>query len=305
MNKTKFISNGARKMFLLSAIVLLVPFVAFAQGFVPLAGIPGLTEGVNTTASGLPAFFNNLYKYLIGLAAALAVIEIIWGGLQYSTQDSPGGKSGGKERIYQAIFGLVLVLSPVLVFSIINPSILNLSLNLPPLKTTSLTPSQMAEVNETKTQAATEKATTAGCTVTGTLLKTAICPTKQAAQDFATACPNGGGSVPFFTTDHKATCSTSGAGPFQFADTSTGWLATITGYSKYEPLASSGDTVLQFASACTADGGTTCMSTIKTPCASLILSGGSVSCWNISLSCTDGNSGAGGCSSNPQFTVIK
>ena len=142
MNKTKFISNGARKMFLLSAVVLLVPFVASAQGFVPLAGIPGLTEGVNTTASGLPAFFNNLYKYLIGLAAALAVIEIIWGGLQYSTQDSPGGKSGGKERIYQAIFGLVLVLSPVLVFSIINPSILNLSLNLPPLETKSSPPVQ-------------------------------------------------------------------------------------------------------------------------------------------------------------------
>lgn len=139
-------SNGARKIiFAISTVALFLGFApeTFAQGFVPLAGIPGLTaEGVNTTASGLPAFFNNLYKYLIGLAAALAVIEIIWGGLEYSTQDSPGGKSGGKERIYQAIFGLVLVLSPVLVFSIINPSILNLSLNLPPLETKSSPPVQ-------------------------------------------------------------------------------------------------------------------------------------------------------------------
>src|SRR3989338_10116716 len=122
-------------------------------------------------------------------------------------------------------------------------------------------------------------AVAAGCTVTGTLLKTAICTTQKAAEDFAAACPPGSGNVPFFTTDHKATCGTSGAGPFQFADTSSGWLATITGYSKYEPLASSGDAVLQFASACTSEGGTTCLSTIKTPCSSLILYGGSVSCW--------------------------
>ena len=291
-----------KKIILFSIPLLLFGFAphVLAQGFVPLAGIPGLTLGVDTTSGGLATFFNNLYKYLIGLAAALAVIMIIWGGLEYSTQDSISKKSDGKQRIYDAIFGLVLVLSPVLVFSIINPSILNLSLNLQKLDTKS----GWMDGAGTAVDAATV-ATAAGCTVTGTLLRTAICPTQQAAQDFAAACPSGLGNVPFFTTGHKATCGTSDAGPFQFADTSTGWLATITGYSKYEPLASSGDAVLQFASACTADGGTTCMSSIKTPCASVILSGGPVSCWNISLSCTDGKSGAGGCSSNPQFTVIK
>lgn len=107
------------------------------SGFVPLAPIPGLTQGVTADQAGLANFFNNLYKYLIGLAAVLAVIEIIWGGLEISTKDSVSKQSDGKERIQQAIFGLVLVLSPVLVFSIINPSILNLSLNLPKLDTTS------------------------------------------------------------------------------------------------------------------------------------------------------------------------
>lgn len=104
------------------------------KGFVALAPIPGLTEGATADPSGLANFLNNLYKFLIGIAAALAVIEIIWGGLEYSTQDSISKKSDGKSRIQQAILGLVLVLSPVLVFSIINPRILNLSLNLPPLK---------------------------------------------------------------------------------------------------------------------------------------------------------------------------
>lgn len=112
---------------------------AYAQGFVPLAEIPGLTSPDVTSiipSQGFAAFFNNLYKYCIGLSAVLAVIMIVWGGLEISTQDSISKQGAGRERITQAIYGLVLVLSPVLVFSIINPAILNLSLNMLPLDLT-------------------------------------------------------------------------------------------------------------------------------------------------------------------------
>lgn len=128
-----------KKRILIASILfffILSPEV-LAQGFVPLAEIPGLTKGVTADTAGLANFFNNLYKFAVGMAAALAVIMIIWGGLEYSTQDSISKKSDGKERILNAIYGLILVLSPVIVFSIINPSILNLSINLPPLDTKS------------------------------------------------------------------------------------------------------------------------------------------------------------------------
>ncbi|MCR4276134.1 MAG: hypothetical protein NUV90_01990 [Candidatus Parcubacteria bacterium] len=304
-----------------------VPVVALAQGFVPLAPIPGLTEGATADTVGLAAFFNNLYKFAIGIAAALAVIQIIWAGLDIAIfhKDAVSAITDDKGKIYNAVFGLVLVLSPVLVFSIINPSILNLSLNLPALNTTSGTPvgtgngSGTGVGTQPTTDAGTTAATTAGCTITGTLLKTAICPTQQAAQDFAAACSTGSGNVPFFTTDHKATCGTekgSVTGPYSFADTSSGVFATIFGYSKYEPLASTpdnpnnGTAVLQFASSCTADGGTTCMDAVKLPCTSSVVqivttqSLPTTSCWNISLSCTDGKSGAGGCDSSPKFTIV-
>ena len=316
----KFVSN-----FVLSASCLLVlaaPLTLFAQGFVPLAEIPGLTQGATADTAGLANFFNNLYKFAIGMASVLAIIMIIWGGLQYATQDIPGAKQEGKDRILQAILGLILVLSPALVFSIINPSILNLSINLKPLDTKSGPPTGGGgtTTQAPTTGAETTAATAAGCTVTGTLLKTAACPTKKAAQDFSTTCTTGSGNVPFFTTANKATCGTekgSITGPYSFADTSTGILATITGYSSYSPLASTptnpnnGSSVINFASACTADGGTTCLSTVKLPCSSSvvqIITTGSLptaSCWNISLSCTDGKTGAGGCSSNPQFTVVQ
>lgn len=116
---------------------------AFAQtctgAFCALAPIPGLTEVssdvVNSTS--LANFLNNLYIYLVGAAAILAIIEIMWGGLEIMTKDSVSKQRDGRERITNAILGLILVLSPVLVFSIINPAILNLSVNLPALDTKS------------------------------------------------------------------------------------------------------------------------------------------------------------------------
>ncbi len=107
--------------------------------FVPLAPIPGLTANQSgtpfSTLPALPSFLNNLYKYAIGLAAAIAVVYIIWGGIEMSVQESVSQKLEGKNRIYNALFGLGLMLLPALVFGIINPSILNLSLNIPNLPT--------------------------------------------------------------------------------------------------------------------------------------------------------------------------
>lgn len=106
--------------------------------FCALAPIPGLTNGTGAGSvvgsDSFALFFNNLYKFLVGLAIALAIIEIIWGGLEYSTTDSIGNKEAGKNRIRNAILGLVLILSPALVFSIINPNILNLSVTFTPIK---------------------------------------------------------------------------------------------------------------------------------------------------------------------------
>jgi len=129
------------KTSLIRTVVFLAAFLsaplAYAadKGFTALAPIPGLTDTAITSSSGFAAFFDKLYIYLIGVAVILAIIMIIWGGLEYSTQDSISKKSDGKSKIYNALFGLVLVLSPVLVFTIINPQILSLNLNFPELKT--------------------------------------------------------------------------------------------------------------------------------------------------------------------------
>jgi hypothetical protein len=104
--------------------------------FVPLAPIPGLTDNADVSASGISNFLNKLYFYLIGLAAVLAVIVIIWGGAEIAlNRESVARILDGKGRIMSALLGLVLVLSPVVVFTMINPAILNLDLSMPALKT--------------------------------------------------------------------------------------------------------------------------------------------------------------------------
>ncbi|MGD0328708.1 MAG: hypothetical protein ABSB00_03320 [Minisyncoccia bacterium] len=172
-------------LFLLAGCAPHVFAASATQNFVPLAGIPGLTQNVPETSAGLAGFFNNLYKYLIGIAAILAIIVIIYEGIRIATnQDNVSTLMSSKNRIWQAIFGLVLVLSPVLVFSIINPSILNLSLDLPKINLTSTTTS-----TGTGTQTPTVD-TSSGCTVTGTsgILQFATCPSLAAAKTWGQSC---------------------------------------------------------------------------------------------------------------------
>ena len=101
--------------------------------FVPLTNFPafansGLTGSAQAT--DLATFFNNLYKICIGFAAALAFLQIVRAGFTWMTAgDNTEQVSHARSLITNSVFGLLLVLSPVIVFTIINPAILNLNLN--------------------------------------------------------------------------------------------------------------------------------------------------------------------------------
>jgi hypothetical protein len=73
----------------------------------------------------LPGVFN----LLISLAAVFAVLMIVIGGFQYMSTDAIQGKSAGRERIKNAIFGLILVLGAYLILYTINPKLLELNLS--------------------------------------------------------------------------------------------------------------------------------------------------------------------------------
>lgn len=125
-------------------IVLLGSATVLAQGTTTSDGViqvntltnTDITEGV-TDAANLPDFLNNIYRYGVGIAAILAVIMITIGGFKYMTSEIPGMRLQNRGDILRAIFGLLLVLAPFIVFSIINPDILELDAGLEELRTES------------------------------------------------------------------------------------------------------------------------------------------------------------------------
>ncbi|HWU24577.1 MAG TPA: hypothetical protein VN086_02395 [Candidatus Paceibacterota bacterium] len=95
--------------------------------FVPLTQLPGITS--ISQADSFSTFLNTLYKICIGAGAVLAVIMIMYAGVLFMTsQGSVSSNEKAKSYIQNALLGLLLVLTPTIVFGIINPSILNIDI---------------------------------------------------------------------------------------------------------------------------------------------------------------------------------
>lgn len=119
---------------LIYAAVLFLPIIAFAQGgagnqqFVPLLpSLPGISS--LETSSNTATFLTQLYKICIGAAAVIAVLQIMRAGVLYMGGDSFTEKEQARSLISTSIIGLLLVLAPTIVFSIINPDILKLNID--------------------------------------------------------------------------------------------------------------------------------------------------------------------------------
>ncbi len=98
--------------------------VAAAQDVTLLSPLPG-TGPESNFGDYVPIVFN----LSIGIAAILAVVMIIMGGLQYMSTDAIQGKSDGKNRITAALLGLGLALAAYVILWQINPNLVRFELN--------------------------------------------------------------------------------------------------------------------------------------------------------------------------------
>ena len=98
-----------------------------------LEDIPGMndiaqqTNGNSDPTDLLAIYLEWLIKLSVIIGSILAVVYIIIGGLEYMTTDIFSKKSGAKERIENAIMGLIFLISGYLIFYTINPNILKLN----------------------------------------------------------------------------------------------------------------------------------------------------------------------------------
>jgi len=81
----------------------------------------------------LVRYLNIMFKLAIGLAGVFAVLMIVVGGFQYATTDAIFEKKEGKERIKNAIEGLLLALVSYFILYTIDPRFVQFRTDLEPL----------------------------------------------------------------------------------------------------------------------------------------------------------------------------
>ena len=140
---TRFLKNIIVVAGLVS--VVLSPFFVFSTAFAQISG--GVNKGDYELLVPIPEFcapgvkcvytpgnfnsyVNTFIRLTIILAAILSVVMIVFGGFQYMTSESLGLKSEGKERMLNAIIGLVLLSASFLILNTINPNILSFKLDI-------------------------------------------------------------------------------------------------------------------------------------------------------------------------------
>lgn len=90
-----------------------------------------LDEKITISDGSLSIYLNRMIKLVVGISAVLGVLMIVMGGIEYMGGELISNKESGKEKIFNAILGLVLLLSAYAILYTINPSLLNGEPNLP------------------------------------------------------------------------------------------------------------------------------------------------------------------------------
>ncbi|MBI2100645.1 MAG: hypothetical protein HYT47_01330 [Candidatus Vogelbacteria bacterium] len=107
-------------------------WILFTPGVLLLEPISDpATQSTLSQPDSLTTYLGTIFPIIIGLAATLAIIMIVIGGLEYILSPIPGKKEEGKRRITEAIWGLILALAAYLILKTINPNLVTLQFLIP------------------------------------------------------------------------------------------------------------------------------------------------------------------------------
>src|SRR3989344_5410583 len=118
-------------LFLFLSIAMIPSNVLAQSDYTFVEPLPGFSNTISQ--SGIFSnYLSRVFTISIGLAAILATLMIVVGGIQRVTAyDNPGKKGEANERITNAVLGLLLVLSAWLILYTINPDLIRLDLVIP------------------------------------------------------------------------------------------------------------------------------------------------------------------------------
>lgn len=96
---------------------------------------PGVFGGELKEVKDFNDYASRAFTVLLGVSIALAILRIVLGGFEYITSSTGAGKSGGKEKINNALIGLAIILLSWLALYTINPGLVNWEFKVEPLDT--------------------------------------------------------------------------------------------------------------------------------------------------------------------------
>lgn len=92
----------------------------------PCSGLPG-TTCPEETATSPAAYIARFYQFALAIAGMLAFGMIIFGAIQYTVSSGNVGKqSDARDRIFQALWGIALILGAYLILYTIDPKLVSL-----------------------------------------------------------------------------------------------------------------------------------------------------------------------------------
>ncbi len=98
-----------------------------------LAPLPGGTNQVSGDQA-FSTYARQAFAFALSVAAVLALLMLVVGGIQYlGSAESPSRLSDAKDRIWNALIGLVLAVAAWLILNTINPALVSNDFNLPSL----------------------------------------------------------------------------------------------------------------------------------------------------------------------------
>jgi len=127
--KRRKLKNIFGKTIILFAFLFLTSslFAGAADQTVGQTSVGGLFHFPWSNTTGIGNLVKQIYLIALGIVGALALGMIIFGGLQYSmSAGDPSRQRDARDRITQALWGVVLLLSAYLILKTINPELVNI-----------------------------------------------------------------------------------------------------------------------------------------------------------------------------------
>ncbi len=122
------------KKFIFFAITIFIFLTIFQNCFAMelLLDWPTIGDQSLGEQSSVPELIKYIYTFALGICGIAALISIVYGAAQYTFSAGDSSKAGdAKNRITQALLGIVTLLFAVLVLSLINPDLIKLGIKLP------------------------------------------------------------------------------------------------------------------------------------------------------------------------------